>query len=173
MPLAIELASARLRTLTPAALVERLNERFRLLTGGRRTATERHKTLRATVDWSYDLLTPRQQRLFDRLAVFTGPFGLDDVAAVDADHRSGDDRSGDVDVVDVLGDLVDRSLVVVGDNDPPYRMLETLRSYGMERLHSRASSTTSVASTPAGSAPREPLPEPSRADRLITASSEP
>ena len=139
MPLAIELAAARLRALAPDALVERLNDRFRLLTGGRRTATERHKTFRATVDWSYDLLTARQRRLFERLAVFSGPFGVDDVVAIDQGDAAGDRPAGrenlDVEVVEVLTELVDRSLVTASNSHPPYRMLETLRTYGIEQLH--------------------------------------
>ena len=136
MPLALELAAARLRALTPAAVAQRLDERFRLLTGGRRNAVERHKTLRATVDWSYDLLDDEQQRLFEVLSVLAGPFGLDDVAALqradDADHA--DTADVDADVVAHLAELVDRSLVVVSGDEPPYRMLETLRAYGRERL---------------------------------------
>jgi predicted ATPase/DNA-binding SARP family transcriptional activator len=142
MPLAIELAAARMRSLTPTALVERLDERFRLLTGGRRTATERNKTLRATVDWSYDLLTPRQRWLFERLSVFTGSFDLDDVAAIAEDEPRGVDDSAetDVEVIDLLGELVDRSLVVASNAEPPYRLLETLRSYGNERLEAARNS---------------------------------
>ncbi len=143
MPLAIELAVARLRTLSPAAVADRLHQRFRLLTGGHRTASERHKTLRATVDWSYDLLDDAQRRLFDCLAVFAGAFSLDDVAAVGADRRS-DRHDADLDpdvdddgVVDLLAELVDRSLVTVTNAEPSYRLLETLRAYGIERLGAR------------------------------------
>lgn len=136
MPLALELAAARLRALTPAAVAERLDERFRLLTGGRRNAVARHKTLRATVDWSYDLLDGAQRRLFECLSVLAGPFGLDDVAALhggdDAEHA--DTAAVDADVVAHLAELVDRSLVIATSDEPPYRMLETLRAYGRERL---------------------------------------
>ena len=139
MPLALELAAARLRALTPAAVAQRLDERFRLLTGGRRNAVERHKTLRATVAWSYDLLDDEQQRLFEVLSVLAGPFGLDDVAALQradhADHADHPDTTEvDADVVAHLAELVDRSLVTVSSDEPPYRMLETLRAYGRERL---------------------------------------
>src|SRR5581483_6313113 len=76
MPLAIELAAARVRAMQPAEIAARLDERFRLLTGGRRTAVERHQTLRATVDWSYSMLGDRERQVFDRLGVFVGGFDL-------------------------------------------------------------------------------------------------
>ena len=135
MPLAIELAAVRLRALAPRALAERLNERLGILIRGRRDAAERHKTLRATVEWSYDLLSAPDRRLFDRLAVFTGPFGLDDAIALGGPPLPGSEASPDLDIVDCLAELVDRNLVVTTTTDPPYRMLETLRSYGFERLH--------------------------------------
>ncbi|WP_213013078.1 BTAD domain-containing putative transcriptional regulator [Paractinoplanes toevensis] len=121
MPLAIELAAARLRTLPVAVLADRLADRFRLLTGGSRTALPRHQTLRAVVDWSWDLLGEAERRLWRRFAMFHG--GADVAAAeqvCDADP-------------DVLGALVDKSLLVLGP-DGRYRMLETIREYGLERL---------------------------------------
>ncbi|MEV6345992.1 BTAD domain-containing putative transcriptional regulator [Actinoplanes sp. NPDC051851] len=121
MPLAIELAAARLRTLPPAVLADRLTDRFRLLTGGSRTALPRHQTLRAVVDWSWDLLSEPEQRLWRRLAAFPGGA---DVAAVEQ-VCDGD--------LDLLGALVDKSLLVLGP-DGRYRMLETIREYGLERL---------------------------------------
>ena len=107
MPLAIELAAARLRSMSLAELHGRLDQRFRLLTGGSRTALERQQTLRATVDWSYALLTGAERVLLGRLSVFAGGFGLDAAEAVCG--------SGDLDVLEVawlLGSLVDKNLVV-------------------------------------------------------------
>jgi predicted ATPase/DNA-binding SARP family transcriptional activator len=130
IPLAIELAASRMRSLSAAEIVERLHDRFRLLTGGRRTATERQKTLRATVEWSYQLLDEAQRSCFERLAVFAGTFNVADAVAVvgpDAD---------DWPVVDQLSALVDRSLVVQSP-DHRYRLLETLRSFGEERAVAR------------------------------------
>ncbi len=124
IPLALELAAARVRTLTPREIVVRLDERFRLLTGGRRTATERHKTLRATVDWSYRLLDDEQRRCFERACAFSSPFELADAVAV----IGGDAWS----VLDSIGALVDRSLLT-RTSDGRFRLLETLRSYAEER----------------------------------------
>jgi len=131
MPLAIELAAARLRSLSLAELRDRLDQRFRLLTGGSRTALERQQTLRATVGWSYSLLTGAERVLLGRLSVFAGGFDLDAAEAVCG--------SGGLDVLDVaglLGSLVDKSLVVA---DPAggtlrYRLLETIRLFAAERL---------------------------------------
>jgi tetratricopeptide (TPR) repeat protein len=120
MPLAIELAAARLRTLPVEVLADRLTDRFRLLTNGSRTALPRHQTLRAVVDWSWDLLDDAERALWRRFAVFHGGA---DVTAVE--QVCGAD-------VDLLGALVDKSLLVLaGDR---YRMLETIREYGLERL---------------------------------------
>ncbi|GAA4599503.1 putative ATPase/DNA-binding winged helix-turn-helix (wHTH) protein [Actinoplanes octamycinicus] len=121
MPLAVELAAARLRSLPPAVLADRLADRFRLLTGGSRTALPRHQTLRAVVGWSWDLLTEPERRLWRRLAAFPGGA---EVAAVE--------QVCDADL-DLLGALVDKSLLVLGA-DGRYRMLETIREYGLERL---------------------------------------
>jgi hypothetical protein len=130
MPLAIELAAARVRVLPPAELAARLDDRFHLLTGGARTAEERQRTLRATVDWSWELLEEPDRRLFRRLAVFAGGWTLDTAEAVCAG-----DWVGAGDVLDGLARLVDRSLVVaVGGQPARFRMLETLRAYGQERL---------------------------------------
>ncbi|MEU4424594.1 BTAD domain-containing putative transcriptional regulator [Actinoplanes sp. NPDC024001] len=121
MPLAIELAAARLRTLPVAVLADRLADRFRLLTGGSRAALPRHQTLRAVVDWSWELLSAPEQRLWRWLAAFPG--GADVTAA---EQVCGSD-------LDLLGALVDKSLLVLGP-DGRYRMLETIREYGLERL---------------------------------------
>ncbi|MFI6601939.1 BTAD domain-containing putative transcriptional regulator [Nonomuraea sp. NPDC050536] len=125
MPLAIELAAARLRTMTARQLADRLDDRFRLLTGGSRTALPRQQTLRAVVEWSWDLLDGQERTLARRLAVFAGGAGLESVEAVcDA-------------TPDVLGALVDKSLVQVAgvhDGGGRYTMLETIRAYALERL---------------------------------------
>ena len=131
IPLAIELAAARARALTPAEIAQRLGERFRLLTGGSRTAVERHQTLRAAVDWSYDLLRGQERAVLRRLAVFAGGFNLE---AAEAVTSNGD--VGTIDVLDLLEGLVEKSLAVakeVGDTTR-YRLLETIRQYAAERL---------------------------------------
>ena len=135
IPLAIELAAARVRSMTASELNERLDQRFRLLTGGSRTALERHQTLRATVDWSYDLLSSPEQALLDRLAVFAGGFTLDAAEAVAA----GDDIDP-LDVLDLLAQLVDKSLVIAEQTggSTRYRLLETIRQYAEERLEAGA-----------------------------------
>jgi predicted ATPase/DNA-binding SARP family transcriptional activator len=121
MPLAIELAAARLRTLPAGVLADRLADRFRLLTGGSRAALPRHQTLRAVVDWSWDLLDDDERRLWRRFAVFHGGADVPAVEQVCAAD------------LDLLGTLVDKSLLVLGP-DGRYRMLETIREYGLERL---------------------------------------
>jgi predicted ATPase len=131
LPLAIELAAARLRSLSLRGLADRLDQRFRLLTGGSRTAPARQQTLRATVEWSYSLLNGAEQLLLGRLSVFAETFDLDAAEAVCG--------VGDFDVFDVadlLGSLVDKSLVVaepVGET-LRYRLLETIRQFAAERL---------------------------------------
>jgi predicted ATPase len=130
IPLAIELAAARTRMMAPGEIARRLDERFRLLTGGSRTAVERHQTLRAAVDWSYALLDADEQALLDGLGVFAGGFTLEAAETVAV-------GTSELDVLDRLGQLVDKSLVVVeGDADggTRYRLLETIRQYALERL---------------------------------------
>jgi predicted ATPase/class 3 adenylate cyclase len=131
MPLAIELAAARLRTMSLASLHERLDQRFRLLTGGSRTALKRQQTLRATVDWSYSLLTGAEQLLLGRLSVFAESFDLGAAEAVCG--------FGDIDVLEVaglLGALADKSLALAESSGPAvrYRLLETIRQFAAERL---------------------------------------
>jgi predicted ATPase/DNA-binding CsgD family transcriptional regulator len=130
LPLAIELAAARTRVLSPPEIANRLGERFDLLVGGSRTAPPRQQTLEATVNWSYDLLSVAEQRLFEHLAVFADGFTL---AAVEAIEPS----EGRTDVLDRLSQLVDRSLVTIepsGLDSTRYRLLETMRAYAWERL---------------------------------------
>ena len=131
LPLAIELAAARLRSLSLRGLYDRLDQRLRLLTGGSRTAPERQQTLRATVEWSYSLLHEAERLLLGRLAVFAESFDLD---AAEAVCGFGDLEA--FDVTGLLGSLVDKSLVVA---DPAgevlrYRLLETIRQFAAERL---------------------------------------
>ncbi|WP_433174077.1 BTAD domain-containing putative transcriptional regulator [Actinoallomurus sp. CA-150999] len=125
MPLAIELAAARLRTMTATQVADRLDDRFRLLTGGSRTALPRHQTLRAVVDWSWDLLDDAERTLLRRISVFAGGATLDSVEEVCG--------GGVLDVLDALTGLVEKSLVSV-DGTGRYRVLETIRAYGAERL---------------------------------------
>src|SRR5262249_54927071 len=131
IPLAIELAAARVRTLAVGQIAEHLDERFRLLTGGSRAALPRHQTLRGLIDWSYGLLTETERALFWRLSVFVGGWTLDAVRAVGAGGAV--DRH---DVIDVIGRLVDKSLVLMDDQgtEGRYRLLETIRQYALERL---------------------------------------
>jgi predicted ATPase/DNA-binding SARP family transcriptional activator len=127
MPLAIELAAARLRTLPAEQIARRLDDRFHLLTGGSRTALPRHQTLRAVVDWSWELLDPQERALARRLSVFPGGITLEATERICADTGIPERRA-----LDLLAALVDKSLLQpIGDR---YRMLETIRAYGAERL---------------------------------------
>ncbi len=133
LPLAIELAAARLRVLPIREISARLSDRFRLLTGGSRTALPRHRTLRAVVEWSWDLLTADEKLLAERLAVFPGGATDDTAVAVCADHRLAARA-----VPELLMALADKSLLqVTGDEQVRYRMLETIREFGIERLADR------------------------------------
>ena len=131
MPLAIELAAARVRALSLTEIVDSLHDRFRLLTGGSRTAVRRQQTLRASVDWSHALLTDTERILFRRLAVFLGGFDLDAAQAV-----AGADGVERYQVLDQLTLLVDKSLVVAENTGGTtrYRLLETVRQYALEKL---------------------------------------
>ncbi|ORB88463.1 Putative HTH-type transcriptional regulator [Mycobacterium persicum] len=131
MPLAIELAAARIRALSLQQIVDGLHDRFRLLTGGARTAVRRQQTLRASVDWSHALLTEPERVLFRRLAVFAGGFDLDAAQAVGAANAVESYQ-----LLDQLGLLVDKSLVVADDTGDGmrYRLLETVRQYALEKL---------------------------------------
>ena len=133
IPLALELAAARLRTLSLDQIAARLDDRFRLLTGGSRIAVPRHNTLQAAMDWSYDLLEDTEQALFTRLSVFAGGFDVEAAEAVAEGAVAAQE------VVDVLGRLVDKSLVVLRRNETEgrYELLETIRQYGSQRLVER------------------------------------
>jgi predicted ATPase len=120
LPLALELAAARVKALSPAQILERLEQRLPLLTGGPRDAPERQRTLRATIAWSYDLLSPEEQTLFARVSVFSGGCVL-----TAAEHVCGAD-------LDTLQSLVDKSLLRF--DEERYAMLETIREYALERL---------------------------------------
>ncbi|HEY7104911.1 MAG TPA: adenylate/guanylate cyclase domain-containing protein [Acidimicrobiia bacterium] len=135
MPLAIELAAARVTAMTPVEIAARLDERFRLLTGGRRSRVERHQTLRATVEWSYSLVEPTERLVFDRLGVFVGSF---DAAAAEAVVTDDDVEAWDV--LDALASLVEKSMVLAelaDDGTTRYRLLETLRAFAREQLDGR------------------------------------
>ncbi|MFF2197889.1 ATP-binding protein, partial [Streptomyces sp. NPDC058157] len=130
LPLAIELAAARLRLLTLRQIADRLDDRFRLLTGGARTVLPRQQTLRAVVDWSWDLLDGAERAVLRRLSVFAGGCDLEAAEAVCADGSG-------LDVADVMAALVDKSLVVAAPGpagDMRYRLLETVGEYAAERL---------------------------------------
>ncbi|MEO7119296.1 MAG: adenylate/guanylate cyclase domain-containing protein [Candidatus Limnocylindrales bacterium] len=131
IPLAIELAAARINALSVQEIADRLDDRFRLLTGGRRTAVPRQQTLQALIDWSWDLLEEGDRRLLRRLSVFAGGWTAEAAAAVAADPDS-DTQLG---TIDGLGRLADRSLIVVEHGDTTrYGMLETIRQYARDRL---------------------------------------
>jgi predicted ATPase/serine/threonine protein kinase len=132
LPLAIELAAARVKVLTPAAMLSRLESRLRLLTGGPRDLPERQQTLRRAMDWSHDLLTGEEQKLFRRLAVFVGGFTLE---AAEAVASAGDDL--ELDAFEGVASLVDKSLLQqtgLAAGETRFGMLETIREYGLERL---------------------------------------
>ena len=136
LPLAIELAAARTTSLTPDELLGRLDDQLRLLVGGRRTGADRHRTMRATIDWSYGLLEPSEQAVFQRLSVFAGPFGQDGAEATSAGTG--------IDVDAAIHALVGRSMVVAEPSPfgQRYRMLEPIRQFAAERLE--ASETAEI-----------------------------
>jgi predicted ATPase/transcriptional regulator with XRE-family HTH domain len=134
IPLAIELAAARVNVLSLRALATRLDQRLRLLNNGDRTALPRHQTMRALIDWSYDLLDPAEQRLFEQLSIFAGGCTLAAAAAVHAE-----DVVDELGVLELLSSLVDKSLVVADLDvpEPRYRLLESSRQYADEKLAAR------------------------------------
>jgi predicted ATPase/class 3 adenylate cyclase len=129
IPLALELAAARTRALSVEAIAARLDERFKLLVTDDRTVLPRQRTLRALIDWSYDLLALPERTLFERLSVFAGGWTLEAAEAVGA---GGQIEAADV--LDLLARLVEKSLVIADINGDRYRMLETVRQYALERL---------------------------------------
>jgi non-specific serine/threonine protein kinase len=143
LPLAIELAAARVPVMSPEEIVASLNDGFRLLSGGSRTAPPRQQTLRATLDWSHELLSPIEQTLFRRLAVFAGGFDLDSVEVV-----GGQDPIQRIDVLDLLARLVDKSLVQADPSNgvARYRLLEPVRQYAREQLTTSGEGTAAEAS---------------------------
>jgi predicted ATPase/class 3 adenylate cyclase len=137
IPLAIELAAARVKVLSVEQIAKRLDDRFRLLTGSSRTALAHQQTLRATIDWSYNLLSEQEQRLFRRLAVFIGGWVLESAEAVCSLEGSG--SRGEIEpeqILDLLSQLVNKSLVLVEqvEAESRYHRLETIREYAREKL---------------------------------------
>jgi predicted ATPase len=142
IPLAIELATVRLRALPLRQMAERIDDRLRLLTGGRRSGTPRHQTLRAAIDWSYSLCTPTEQLLWERLSVFAGGF---DIVAAEAVCAGGELATDEI--LPTLISLVDKNVLVRErapdpgqpeggkPDEPAFRMLDTIREFGAERLH--------------------------------------
>ncbi|MDP1793514.1 MAG: tetratricopeptide repeat protein [Acidimicrobiales bacterium] len=139
IPLAIELAAGRAAALSVEEIAARLDDQFRLLTGGSRAAMARQQTLRATVDWSYNLLETSEKVLIARLAAFSGGWNLDAATAI-----TGFGELSDLEVLDALGRLVARSLVAVDEQDGAsrYRMLATIKQYALEKLSDRGELVT-------------------------------
>jgi non-specific serine/threonine protein kinase len=139
MPLAIELAAARIRALSVDQIVARLDDAYRLLTGGSRSALPRQQTLRAAMDWSYDLLSAQERAVFRRLSVFAGSFSLEAAESI----CSGESVAA-YGVLDILSSLIDKSLVLVEERrgEARYRLLATIRQYGQDKLHECAEAGT-------------------------------
>jgi predicted ATPase len=130
IPLAIELAAARITVLSPQQLAQRLDERFRVLTGGDRSALPRHQTMRALIDWSYDLLLEQERALFRKVSIFANGFTLQGAAQV-----CGDEGCDELAVLDLLSSLVDKSLLQTDPgSEDRYRLLESTRQYAREKL---------------------------------------
>ena len=129
IPLAIELAAARVKVLTVEKIYERLNSRFSLLTGGRRTALPRQQTLKALIDWSYDLLSEQEKILWSRLSVFNDGWTLES-----AEEICSDDKVNKEEILDLLSLLVEKSIIIFDSEKERYRILESIRQYGEEKL---------------------------------------
>ncbi|WP_345033406.1 ATP-binding protein [Kutzneria kofuensis] len=138
IPLAIELAAVRLRVLTPQQILDRLTDRYALLTGGSRDKASRHQTLRSCIEWSFELCSADERLLWSRLSVFTGSFDLDAVEGV----CSGDGLIKD-DMLELVAGLVDKSIVATDkhDADLRYRLLDTIRDFGLQELRARGEET--------------------------------
>ena len=140
IPLALELAAARVSMMTVEQVAARLDDVFHLLTGGNRAALPRHQTLKAMIDWSYDLLSPKERLLLQHLSVFAGGWTLEAAEAICADEIDGstrlEEQLASFEVLDQLAQLVDKSLVIVepGVSETRYHMLETIRQYARDRL---------------------------------------
>ena len=141
IPLALELAAARMRALTVTEINTRLTDRYKLLTGGGRVLQQRQQTLRALVDWSYELLTQDEQTVLMRLSVFAGGF---DLAA--AEHVCGDEPLAADDVLDLLTSLIEKSIVMLEEREDAtrYRMLETIRDYALEKAQAAGGMVTTA-----------------------------
>lgn len=136
LPLAIELAGARVKALSPSVLAAQLSNRLRVLTGGPRDAPTRQQTLRSAIAWSYDILTPREQELYRRLAVFSSGFNLTTAEQLDAELSAPSQPTAQ-EPLDVIAALVDHSLLIAVDtalDDPRWTMLQTIREFGLEQL---------------------------------------
>ena len=129
IPLAIELAAARVKVLTVEKIYERLNSRFSLLTGGRRTALPRQQTLKALIDWSYDLLSEQEKILWSRLSVFNDGWTLES-----AEEICSDDKVNKEEILDLLSLLVEKSIIIFDEEKERYRILESICQYGEEKL---------------------------------------
>jgi predicted ATPase/class 3 adenylate cyclase len=135
IPLAIELAAAKIRVLSLEQIARRLDDRFRLLIGGSRTALERHQTLRAAIDWSYNLLPPVEQILFRQLAIFVGGWTLEAAESICSDESTSSEIKSN-DILNLMEQLINKSLVIREEtqSESRYRMLETMRQYANEKL---------------------------------------
>lgn len=149
IPLAIELAAARAKVLPPRQLRAHLQQRLPLLTSGSRDAPHRHATMHDAIAWSYDLLSPEEQRLFRRLAVFVGGFTLDAITGTEGGGRRTEvARKSSSSVLDLVASLIDQSLLardIGADGEPRYRMLETIREYGLSQLEDDEATTVRAA----------------------------
>ncbi len=132
IPLAVELAATRTKILSVEKIYERLDDRFKLLTGGKRTALPRQQTLRALIDWSYDLLSEDEKILWSRLSVFSGGWTLES-----AEEVCSDEKITKNDMLDLLSQLTEKSVIIYDETKDRYRILESLKQYGIEKLPDR------------------------------------
>ncbi|MDQ3022012.1 MAG: hypothetical protein M3R36_15790 [Bacteroidota bacterium] len=134
IPLAIELAAARINVLNVEKILDNINNRFKILTGGSRTAQPRQKTLRAMIDWSYDLLSEKEKLMLERLSVFSGGWSMEA-----AEEICSDDGIKEFEVLDLITNLVNKSIVISKEINgiTRYSMLETIKQYSLEKLNSK------------------------------------